>query len=308
MRIAIIGLGEIARKAYLPILTGKPELDIVLSSHTETSLRQVQAQTRIPRGTTDLEEVIRSKPQAAFVLTPKETHFEIVRRLLEANIDVFVEKPATMHTDETEQLAELADHRGHVLMVGFNRRFAPLHVKAHELLANQTISVGLFQKHRSSTFVTSLSEQFLEDTIHQIDLLRFYCGEGEPISTVQQVQDGNLQGAVSTIALTNGGIAVIATTLQAGGWNETYTLHGSSQSIFIDAFDRLRLITSLDEKTWQEPYASSWKTTLESRGFNGEIDHFLECVQKRCEPLTSAWDSVKTQLLLKQMVNKAKLK
>jgi hypothetical protein len=54
-----------------------------------------------------------------------------------------------------------------------------------------------------------------------------------------------------------------------------------------------------------ETYASSWKTTLDGRGFTGQVDHFFECVEKRQQPQTSAWDSVETQLLLEQMLTKA---
>jgi virulence factor len=307
MRAAIIGLGEIARKAYLPILTEIPDLDIILSSRSEASISQIQAQAHIQRGTTSLAEVLQYHPQVAFVLTPKETHFEIACQLLGAGVDVYIEKPATTSADQTRQLAELADRHRRVLMVGYNRRFAPLHVKARELMAGWPVSLGLFQKERSNTSVTSLEEQFLEDTIHQIDLLRFYCGEGEVVSTIQQTEEGNFISAVSTIALDNGGIATLATSLRAGGWNEAYSLFGSDQSIFIDAFAKLRLVTPQEEKIWQEPYASSWKTTLSGRGFTGQIDHFLDCVQRRNQPQTSAWDSVKTQQLQEQIVKAVKL-
>jgi virulence factor len=305
MRAAIVGLGDIARKAYLPILATREDLDIFLCSRSEASVEKIQAQYRLSRGTTGLADAIRDRPQAAFVLTPKETHFEIVRQLLEANIDVFVEKPATIHSADTRALAELADRQGRVLMVGFNRRFAPLHVKGRELMANQPVSLGLFQKNRAGASKDSLVDQFGEDTIHQIDLLRFYCGEAEVVSTVYQTQQGKLYSATSTIALETGGIAVLATCLQAGAWKESYSLFGSKQSIFIDAFARLRLVIPKEEKTWQEPYASSWEMTLEGRGFTGQINHFLDCVQKRAQPQTSGWDSVKTQQLVEAMLAKA---
>jgi virulence factor len=305
MRIAIIGLGDIARKAYLPILATREDLDIFLFSRSETSVQKIQAQYRLPNGSTDLVEVIRNHPLAAFVLTPKETHFEIVQQLLKAGIDVFVEKPATLHSTETCALAEEADRRGRVLMVGFNRRFAPLHIKGQELITGQSISLGIFKKNRLSDSDVSFVEQLTEDTIHQIDLLRFYCGEGEVVSTIYQALQSKLISATSTVSLEKGGIAVLATCLQAGAWNESYSLFGSKKSIFIDAFAQLRLVTPDEEKKWKEGYSSSWMTTLEGRGFTGQINHFLECVKKREQPKTSGWDSVKTQQLVEDMVEKA---
>jgi virulence factor len=302
MLIAIIGLGDIARKAYLPVLGARQDLDLILSSRSPDSIRQIQAQYRIAHGERDLEVVLKSRPQAAFVLTPSDTHFVIVKRLLEAGIDVFVEKPATLHSNETRELAEVADRRERVLMVGFNRRFAPLHRQARELLGDTPVSLGLFEKHRANASHPSLGHQFIDDTIHQIDMLRYFCGEGKVVSTTYQVGEGLLFGAVSTVALESGGIGVVATSLRAGAWTETYAIHGGKLSAFVEAFNRLRLVSPQGEKTWQETYASSWKTTLDGRGFSGQIDHFFECVRERKQPLTSAWDSVKTQLLVEEMV------
>jgi virulence factor len=307
MQIAILGLGDIARKAYLPLLGNRPGLDIVLFNRSLAPMQAIQRQYRMPAATQSLDEIIRARPQAAFVLTPKEAHFEIVRQLLEAEIDVFVEKPAALTAAETRQLAETADRRGRVLMVAFNRRFAPLHKQARELMAGAPVSLGLFQKQRGSLSGLGLVDQFVEDTIHQVDTLRFYCGEGAVVSTVYSLREDQLAQAASTVALESGGIAVLATSLQAGGWNETYALHAPGRSCFIDAFSRLRLKTPTEEKAWEETYASSWKTTLDGRGFTGQVDHFFECVEKRQQPQTSAWDSVKTQLLLEQMLAKAEI-
>jgi len=304
MLIAVIGLGYIARGAYLPVLGTRADLDLVLTSRREDSVRQAQAEYRIPAGTTNLEEAIRLKPEAAFVLTPNETHFEIVRRLLDAGIDVFVEKPATLHAAETRQLAELADQRGRVLMVGFNRRYAPLHRQARDLLGEAPVNFALFRKDRAQANHPSLADQFIDDTIHQIDTLRYFCGEGEVVATSQQLQEGRLVSAISTVALERGGIAAVATSLQAGGWSETYALTGGKMTLAVDAFLRLRRVTPEAEQSWEETYASSWKTTLEGRGFTGQIDHFFECVRTREQPETSGWDSVKTQLLLEAMVEK----
>lgn len=308
MQIAVIGLGNIARKAYLPILGNLQGLDILPSSRSETATREIQAQYRLPRGAADLAEVIHQRPQAAFVLTPKETHFEIVRQLLEADIDVFVEKPATLHSADTRALAELAERRSRVLMVGFNRRFAPLHIRARELMGNRRISLGVFEKHRAAGSNTDLAEHIVQDTIHQIDLLRFYCGEGKVISTSCQTQQGNVLSASSMVALENGGTAILATCLRAGAWQERYSLHGSNQSILIDAFERLRLVSTNEERTWRENYASKWKTNLEGRGFTGQIDHFLACVLKREQPQTSGHDSVRTQQLVEDMIAKVNKK
>jgi virulence factor len=306
MRVAIIGLGGIARKAYLPLLTAWEGVEVLLCSRTPATVERLQAQYRLPRGTTDLDELLSWKPQAAFVLTPSPTHGAIAGQMLEAGMDVFVEKPATMRSAETRELAELADASERVLMVSFNRRYAPLHRQARALWGDRTVGLCVLEKHRASAAHPDLFSNYIDDTIHIIDLLRFFCGDGEVVGTVQQMRQGRLVGAVSTVAL-QGGCGIVVTSLQAGRWTERYALHGDGVSMYLDAFSRLRLITGEEEQVWEEGRVGTWTPTLETRGFADQIAHFFDCVRTRQQPFTSGWEALKTQRLLEEMVTRTEV-
>lgn len=301
-RIGIVGLGEIAAKAYLPILTQRSDVELLVCSRTLSTVEKVQARHGLSRGTTEIDELLSFKPDAVFILTPSPTHFVVAQKVLDAGVDVFVEKPATMTSDETRTLGELAETRGRVLMVGFNRRFAPLHQRAHELWAGRPVGLALLQKHRSSAAHLDLFSNYIDDTIHIIDLLRFFCGEGEAVATAARVRDGRLTGAVSLVALEKGGHGVITTSLEAGAWSETYSLHGDGATLEVDAFSRLRSRGEAEERIWSEPYASDWKSPLEARGFPQQVNHFFDCLASRQTPLTSARESYRTQRLLEDLV------
>ena len=305
MSVGIIGLGGIAQKAYLPILPGWEGIELILNSRDPQTLAKFQAQYRLPRATTRLDELIEWHPQAAFVLTPSATHHAIVEQLLSAGIDVFVEKPLTLKLDEARQLAELADQQGRILMVGYNRRYAPLHRQARLLWGDRPIQMAVLQKNRTSAYHPNLRNNYIDDTIHIIDMLRFFCGDGQAAHTLSQVENGKLVGAASTVAYAHGGFGLVLTSLQAGRWYEHYALHGESTSLQIDAFSRLELTTDNEHKVWEETYASAWKTTLKARGFVDEIAHFFECVQSRAKPQTDGWEAYRTQQLLEEMIQVA---
>jgi virulence factor len=303
-KIAVIGLGSICQKAYMPILGAQKDLQLMLYNRSPEPLADTQKKYRIDYGTNNLDQLIDDQPQAAFVLTSSDSHFEIVKLLLQNDVDVFVEKPATMDIDETRILAELANEHERILMVGFNRRYAPLHIRAKTLWGENPVSMGVFRKFRQNPSFKDRRRQLYEDTIHQIDLLRFYCGEGDVESFVHESKGGKLLSAAAAIRLASGGVGIIETNLQAGAWREYYSLYGHQKTVEIEAFSKLSVTQGPEQKLWVEPYASGWQSTLAGRGFESQIKHFFDCVESREQPQTTAWDSVKTQELTEAIIDK----
>jgi predicted dehydrogenase len=72
---------------------------------------------------------------AVVIATPAETHYRLACQALEAGKDVLVEKPLTLDVAEGEQLVDLADERGAVLMVGHLLEYHPAVLKLRDLIA-----------------------------------------------------------------------------------------------------------------------------------------------------------------------------
>jgi virulence factor len=251
--------------------------------------------------TPDLAELLRWQPQAAFILTPPNSHYALARQLLQAGSDVFLEKPATLQTQETEELARLADQRQAILMVGYNRRFAPLNVKARQIWGDRPVDMAVFEKHRYKAYHVDIYNNFLDDTVHMVDLLRFFCGEAQALGSTSQVRDGKFIGGICLVSLKRGGSGLIASSLSAGRWTERFALHGGGASLYVEAFSRLELVSAEMKQVWEETPANTSLSTSETRGIFDEVAHFFDCVKTRQQPLTSAWDSVKTQRLVDEI-------
>jgi virulence factor len=292
-----------AQRAYLPVLTNLETADLsVIMSRRPEAVERLRNRYHVAAGVTDLSDFMRQDLQAAVVLTPSPTHFEIVRALLQAGVDVLVEKPATLSSRETAILGELADQQGRVLMIAFNRRYAPLYKQAKELFAGRRVSLCVAEKHRERAVNTSLFNHYSEEAIHMIDLLRWYGGEASAVSTRSLMRDGKLTDAASLIAFEGDGIGVLTASLEGGGWLERVTLHGDSLSVQVDAFRELRVISGLEDRVSGREMAAEWLTSQSIRGFEQLITHFIDCVQQRVTPQTPAQESYRTQLLLEQMV------
>jgi predicted dehydrogenase len=87
------------------------------------------------RATTNVEDVLAADDVDAVVIaTPVPTHHELARRMLDAGKHAFVEKPPAMRGAEMEELCELAEERGLVLMPGHLLLYHPGVQKLKELV------------------------------------------------------------------------------------------------------------------------------------------------------------------------------
>ena len=115
-KIAVIGFGmwgrNIVRNFY-----NLNVLDIVCDLDDE-SLKTVQEQFPGVKVTKDFNDIINnSEITGVAVVTPSHTHFKIVKAMLEAGKNVYVEKPISTVAEEARVLTELAEEKGLVLMV-----------------------------------------------------------------------------------------------------------------------------------------------------------------------------------------------
>jgi predicted dehydrogenase/threonine dehydrogenase-like Zn-dependent dehydrogenase len=136
LTIGFIGAGNYASSMLLPHLT---RLETVRLAHVATtrSLSAVNAQRRFgfTTASTSAEAVLNDKSlDAIFIVTRHHTHADLVCRALQTGKAVFVEKPLALSSEELERITDVINSTGNDrLMVGFNRRFAPMLVQLKSL-------------------------------------------------------------------------------------------------------------------------------------------------------------------------------
>ena len=129
LAIGFIGAGNYASAVLLP---GLARLETAYMAHVATtrSLSAVNAQRRFgfTKASTNADAVLDDKIlDAIFIVTRHHSHADLVCRALETGKAVFVEKPLALTHEELDRIVEVIEKTGNDrLMVGFNRRFAPL--------------------------------------------------------------------------------------------------------------------------------------------------------------------------------------
>ncbi|TDE57934.1 Gfo/Idh/MocA family oxidoreductase [Nonomuraea mesophila] len=214
MKTALIGLGDIAEKAYLPVLAAQPALDLHLCTRNTARLDRLGDTYRIAARSSSVDEVIKAGVEAAFVHAATDAHPEIVEPLLRAGVHVYVDKPIAYTLAESERLVRLARAEGRSLMVGFNRRYAPGYVG----LAAHPRHLLLMEKNRANHPDTPRRVIF-DDFIHVADTLRFLAPGPVTDTTIRtRVSDRLIEHIV--LELSGDGFTAIGVMNRVGGASE----------------------------------------------------------------------------------------
>ncbi|MGW5937768.1 Gfo/Idh/MocA family protein [Streptomyces celluloflavus] len=296
MKVGCIGLGDIAQKAYLPVLGAQPGVELHLQTRTPATLHQVGDAHRLParQRHTDLDSLLSAGLDAAFVHAPTAVHPEIVTRLIESGVPTYVDKPISYRLAETERIVRLAEDRGVGLTVGFNRRFAPGYAQcldhARELILMQKNRVGLPEDPRTLV---------LDDFIHVVDTLRFLApGEIEHIDVRARVRDGLMQHVV--LQLSGDGFTAIGTMNRVSGSTEEI-LDVSGQDTRRQIVNLADVIDHQGQPTLRR--RGDWVPVARQRGIEQIVLAFLDAVRAGEQP--SARDALRTHELCERVVTDA---
>ncbi|MFJ6938516.1 Gfo/Idh/MocA family protein [Streptomyces sp. NPDC101132] len=296
MKVGVIGLGDIAQKAYLPVLGTRPELDLHLQTRTPATLDRVGDQLRIPAAQrhTGLDSLLASGLDAAFVHAPTAVHPEIVTRLLEAGVPTYVDKPLAYAYEDSVRLVELAEERGVTLMVGFNRRHAPGYAQCaehpRELIIMQKNRVGLPEEPRSLV---------LDDFIHVVDTLRFLLpGEADHVGVRARIRDGLMEHVV--LQLSGDGFTALGVMNRLSGSTEE-VLEVSGQDTKRQVVNLAEVIDHKGQPTVRR--RGDWVPVARQRGIEQIVDTFLAAVE--LGTVLSARDALLTHELCERVVREA---
>ncbi|MFD9907280.1 Gfo/Idh/MocA family protein [Streptomyces sp. NPDC059063] len=294
MKVGCIGLGDIAQKAYLPVLTTQPDVELHLQTRTPATLERVGACHHIPaeRLHADLDALLAQDLDAAFVHAPTSVHPQIVTRLLEAGVATYVDKPIAYELADSERLVRLAEERGVSLAVGFNRRYAPGYAQCaehpRELILLQKNRVGLPEDPRTMV---------LDDFIHVVDTLRFLVpGPVDHVGVRGRVSGGLLEHVV--LQLAGDGFTALGVMNRLSGSTEEI-LEVSGQDTKRQVLNLAEVVDHKGQPTVRR--RGDWVPVARQRGIEQVVLAFLDAV--RAGKVLSARDALATHELCERVVH-----
>ena len=283
VRLGFIGAGSYASSMLLPHLAKHPGVTLGAVATTR-SLSAVNAQRTFgfESTTTDAEEVLADPSiDAVFVVTRHHSHAGFVCRALEHGKAVFVEKPLALTRAEVDGILDVVERTGNDrIMVGFNRRFAPLLVGMRQRFGAAGTPVSaryLVNAGRMTAGSWYLDEQlegsrFLGEGGHFIDTVSWWVGH-HPVE-VSAVGTPGGSDLHATVRFADGSLATITYSTDGDTRvpKETLDVSGGGRNARLDNFSRATVWT----RSGRDAKRSF---TGQDKGQRAELDAFLEAVR-----------------------------
>jgi predicted dehydrogenase/threonine dehydrogenase-like Zn-dependent dehydrogenase len=254
--VGFVGAGNYASRMLIPAFQKAGAILHSIASDGGTSATLQARRAGFAHATSDSAALLASPDiSVAAIVTRHDSHARLAAEALAAGKHVFVEKPLAITLDELEKVEAAHAASGRVLMVGFNRRFAPL-VQTVKRLADSV--------HGPKTFVMLMnagaipSEHWTQDpetgggriigeACHYIDLMRFLAGS--PITSLQVRRMGTTAAdavvedkAVMVLGFADGSFGTIHYLANGGAAfpKERIEVFAANRTLQLDNFRTLR--------------------------------------------------------------------
>lgn len=271
-RVGVVGLGDIASKVYLPLLSLSPQVEIVgVASRSEARVEEVVRTFRLRAALCrNVDEVLGQRPDIVFVHTPPQAHYPVIVPIIRRGVPVYVDKPLSNDLTRAEELASLAARTATLLAVGFNRRFAPMVLAARDFVESPTYILA--QKHRRVAQDQPSRDTAYGDLIHAVDLALWLSGgRSSDLSSgrIRSDPSGRLEVSSGSITASNV-VSEFAMSRDTGIDFESLLLAGGNRSALVTNLEQVQL-ESWDQSSLKT--FGAWDSINYRRGFVALIDH-----------------------------------
>ncbi len=243
---------------------------------------------------------------AISIATPVRHHYPLAKASLEAGKHTLIEKPMAVSSAECEELNEIADRKGLVLMVGHTflysspvRRIKKIiddgEIGAIQYISSRRLNLGLFQK--DINVVWDLAP-------HDISIILYLMGD-DPVSVNCQ-GSANVTPGVEDVAMLSmhfkgGGYASVHSSWLEPNKVREMTIVGTKRMIVYDDVEPLQKVKIYDMRVERPPHYDNFAEFQYSYHYGDmvvpriqheeplrvECQHFIDCIVNGDQPFTS---------------------
>ena len=290
IRVAAIGCGEHATATIWPLFAPAGLQCVAAWSRSTERASAATERFGIPRAYTDLAKMFDDGGfDAVVVVVPPDGFGHVIPPAIERGLHVFAEKPGAATPEQAREIADAAQKRGVVAMVGYMKRFGTAFARARGLLQAPefgplTIASFKWSMGPMSDEHSSIDSWLFENPIHHIDLARFYCGELSDWHAQRAANAGD-EFALAVSARAESGAAVSMQLSTTGSWeqhNERVELQGLDFAVVVDNVDTcISRPSNQPELVWRPNYTvpTAENSSASTCGFLPELVAFVSAIE-----------------------------
>ena len=300
LRVGIAGLGRLGRRHAENLARRIPRSELrAACSPVAEELAWAKKTLGVERLHRNFEDLLAEREiDAVFIVTPTSLHAAQITAALSAGKHVFCEKPLSLELADCRRVeAEAAKHPELKAMIGYGRRFDPSNRDAYDkiqagligkpfLVRSQNLDLndpsGFFVR-----FAPTSGGIFLDCTVHDIDLARWFLGNPQPVRVfaagIVAVHDGlrefgDVDNGVAVCEFEGGRLACFyASRTMAHGHETSTEIFGTQGRLAVGQNPRLNRVDISDAHGVRNECTPTFYERFEE-AFLIETTHFVDAV------------------------------
>jgi predicted dehydrogenase len=299
--VGVIGVGHLGSR-HARIYSALPEAELVGVADIVGERAHQVGREYGAEAVTDFRDLF-PRIKAASVAVPTVNHCEIALELMNAGIDILVEKPIAGTVEEAEKMVNAATEGGRVLAVGHTERYNP----AVSALLARAAEPRFIEVHRLGAFTArSLDiDAVLDLMIHDLDVVAALVDS--PVSSVEAIGVPVLTDKVdianARLRFESGCVANFTASRISQTKVRKLRIWERQRYVSVDYLNQEALSYRLGKKEGPFPEIRCENLTLDhEEPLKAELKDFLRAVWKRERPLVPGEDGLRALRLAKRVL------
>jgi len=310
VRVAMVGAGAMANKVHYPSLASFEDVEFAgICDLRQDRLNATGDEYGIEKRYTDYQKMIEEiAPDAVYVIGQPDVMYPIWMWCLQHSLNLYIEKPMGLTLHQARSLAYMADLKGCITQVSFQRRSCPMVVKLREECLKRgpiVHAVCRFYKFQITPFLDA-RDHMLDDGVHSIDTLRWMCG-GEVIDvkcTTKRIQVPDINFISAVLHFDNGATGFMINSWSSGRRIFAVEMHAPGICVEADLEDKGYLYADGDTQgiEFDTREIAGSNELYVFGGFQAKNREFIDCLKTGRQPASNFQDALKTMEVAEQIL------
>lgn len=298
----MVGAGGMANHVHYPSLASFDDVEIAAICDLDPArLQKTADRYEVEHRYSDYRQMIEQiAPDAVYVIGQPHIMYDIWTWCLSEGLNLCIEKPMGITLHQARMLAYLADQKGCITQVSFQRRTCPMVVQLREECLKRGPIVHAecaFYKCEVRPYLHA-RDHMMDDGVHAIDTLRWMCG-GEVVgihSVTKRVLTPDINFISAFLEFDNGALGVLLNSWSSGRRIFRVEMHAPGICVEAEHEGKGRLYADGDTKGFEydtRAVAGSDELFVYA-GFQAKNRQFIDAVKQRTQPPSCFADAIKT--------------